>query len=76
MSGLTADFDDRQAALYLAQGQAALQAGDAPGASAAVDSNPAEKWAVDPVWPSAERRAAHALHAIEPPLVPPPLLLL
>ena len=34
MSGLTADFDDRQAALYLAQGQAALQAGDAPAATA------------------------------------------
>ena len=36
MSGLTADFDDRQAALYLAQGQAALQAGDAPAATAAL----------------------------------------
>ena len=36
MGGLTADFDDRQAALYLAQGQAALQAGDAPAATAAL----------------------------------------
>ena len=36
MSGLTADFDDRQAALYLAQGQAALQAGNAPAATAAL----------------------------------------
>ena len=36
MSGLTADFDDRQAALYLAQGQAALEAGDAPAATAAL----------------------------------------
>jgi predicted acyltransferase len=44
----------------------------APAQSAAVDSNPAEKWAVDPVWPSAKRRAAHALRAIEPPFVPPP----
>ena len=33
---MTADFDDRQAALYLAQGQAALQAGDAPAATAAL----------------------------------------
>lgn len=36
MSGLTADFDARQAALYLAQGQAALQAGDAAAATDAL----------------------------------------
>ena len=36
------------------------------------DSYPAENWAIDPVWPSAERQAAHALRPIEPPFVPPP----
>ena len=43
-----------------------------PGSTAAVDSNLAEKWAVDPVWPSAERRATQTLQAIEPPFIPPP----
>lgn len=41
-------------------------------ATGAPDSNVEEKWAADPVWPSAERRESHALRTIEPPFAPPP----
>lgn len=41
-------------------------------AMGAADSNVEEKWAADPVWPSGERREAHALRTIEPPFAPPP----